>query len=323
MSRAAAPSSILSGNANSDAADRSRPLRGKMIVSYRLVRGGTILMTAHPQWKLGLIDSAWFGSPYEGEAGRREARRIGFDSLDVFVGFDPGRMTGAERGRYVAEVRAAGLPVNSLVCTCLGLSDFNPAVRSYHIERAKSVVDLAAEFRAGNLCFVPGEYMFQQRLLPAETEWKLVVDATHEVGRHAAERGLELAIELLPFEFAFIRTLDDMERLLDAVGLANVKATVDISHFWLMRIPPAALKRLNGRIAQVHVSDCDGVNHGDLPPGRGNTPFGEYMSAIRDAGFAGAASIELEFPPDISQMSDWVAEAYGSTLRELKAVGVH
>ena len=47
------------------------------------------------------------------------------------------------------------------------------------------------------------------------------------------------------------------------------------------------------------------------------------MSAIRDAGFAGAASIELEFPPDISQMRDWVAEAYGSTLRELKAVGVH
>lgn len=280
-------------------------------------------MTAHPEWKLGLINSAWFGSPYEGEAGRREARRIGFDSLDVFVGFDPGRMAAAERSKYVGDVRAAGLPVNSLVCTCLGLSDFNPAVRSYHIERAKSVVDLAAEFRAGNLCFVPGEYMFQRKLLPAEGEWKLVVDATQQVGRRAAERQLELAIELLPFDFAFIRTLEDMERFLDDVGLENVKATVDISHFWLMRIPPAALKRLNGRIAQVHVSDCDGVNHGDLPPGRGNTPFGEYMSAIRDAGFAGAASVELEFPPDISQMRDWVAEAYASTLKEMKAVGVH
>jgi sugar phosphate isomerase/epimerase len=89
-----------------------------------------------------------------------------------------------------------------------------------------------------------------------------------------------------------------------------------------MRIPPAALDRLKRRISQVHVSDCDGVNHGDLPPGRGNTPFGEYFSAIRDAGFAGAASVELEFPPDSSQMRDWVAEAYNSTLREMKAVGV-
>jgi sugar phosphate isomerase/epimerase len=165
--------------------------------------------------------------------------------------------------------------------------------------------------------------MFQHRLLPAESEWKLVVDATQQVGRHAAERRLELAIELLPFEFAFIQTLDDMERFLDDVGLENVKATVDVSHFWLMRIPPAALTRLNGRISQVHISDCDGVNHGDLPPGRGNTPFGEYLSAIRDAGFVGAASVELEFPPDPNQMRDWVAEAYSSTLREMRAVGVH
>jgi D-psicose/D-tagatose/L-ribulose 3-epimerase len=277
----------------------------------------------HPQWKLGLIDSAWFGSQYEGRAGRQEAKKIGFDSLDVFVGFDPGRMIPAERRDYVADVRGADLPINSLVCTCLGLSDFNPSVRSYHIERARNVLDLASEFSARNLCFVPGEYMFQHRLLPAENEWRLVVDATQQVGRHAAERRLELAIELLPFEYAFIKTLDDMERFLDNVGLENVKATVDISHFWLMRIPPAALERLKGRISQVHVSDCDGVNHGDMPPGRGNTPFREYMAAIRDAGFDGAASIELEFPPDANQMRDWVAEAYASTLKEMKAVGVH
>jgi D-psicose/D-tagatose/L-ribulose 3-epimerase len=276
----------------------------------------------YPQWKLGLIDSAWFGSQYEGRPGRQEAKTIGFDSLDLFIGFDPGRMSPADRRDYAADVQGVGLPINSLVCTCLGLSDFNPAVRSYHIERAKSVVDLAAEFSAKNLCFVPGEYMFQRRLVPAEGEWKLVVDATQQVGRRAAESRLELAIELLPFDYAFIRTLDDMERFLDDVGLDNVKATVDISHFWLMRVPPAALKRLKGRIAQVHVSDCDGVNHGDLPPGRGNTPFGEYMSAIRDAGFSGAASVELEFPPDLSKMREWVAEAYTSTLREMRAVGV-
>jgi D-psicose/D-tagatose/L-ribulose 3-epimerase len=280
-------------------------------------------MTVYPEWKLGLIDSAWFGSQYEGQPGRQEAKKIGFDSLDLFIGFDPGRMTPAERRSYVADVRGVELPIISLVCTCLGLSDFNPAVRSYHIERAKNVLDLASEFPSAiNLCFVPGEYMFQHRLLPAESEWKLVVDATQQVGRHAAERRLELAIELLPFEFAFIQTLDNMERFLDDVGLANVKATVDVSHFWLMRIPPAALTRLNGRISQVHISDCDGVNHGDLPPGRGNTPFGEYLSAIRDAGFAGAASVELEFPPDPNQMHDWVAEAYSSTLREMRAVGV-
>jgi len=282
-------------------------------------------MQKNSNWTLGLIDSAWFGSDYEGKRGREEAKRIGFESLDLFVGFDPGKMGKAERQAYITENLSTGLPVISLVCTCLGLSDFNPAIRGYHIERAKNVVDLAADFpTARNLCFVPGEYMFQKKLIPAQGEWGLVVDATLQVGEHAAKRQRELAIELLPFEFAFINSLDTMERFLDAVGLPNVKATVDISHFWLMRIPPAEVaRRLKGRIAHVHMSDCDGIHHGDMPPGRGNTPFGEYLSAIRETGFVGAASIELEFPPDPKGMAAWVAEAHSAALELLKQAKVH
>jgi D-psicose/D-tagatose/L-ribulose 3-epimerase len=257
-------------------------------------------MPQNGNWTLGLIDSAWFGTEYEGRRGREEAKRIGFESLDLFVGFDPGKLSKAERQAYIDENLSTGLPVVSLVCTCLGLSDFNPAIRGYHIERAKNVVDLAADFpTTRNLCFVPGEYMFQKKLIPAKGEWDAVVDATRQVGAHAAARKRELAIELLPFEFSFINSLDTMERFLDEVGLANVKATIDISHFWLMRIPPAEVaRRLKGRVAHVHMSDCDGTHHGDMPPGRGNTPFADYLAAIRETGFVGAASIELEFPPD-------------------------
>ena len=115
-----------------------------------------------------------------------------------------------------------------------------------------------------------------------------------------------------------------MERFLDEIGLVNVKATVDISHFWLMRIPPADLaRRLRNRVAHVHLSDCDGIHHGDMPPGRGNTPFKEYLAAIRDTGFIGAASIELEFPPDPKGMAAWVEEAYVAALQLLKDAGVH
>ena len=276
-------------------------------------------------WTLGLIDSAWFGTEYEGRRGREEAKRIGFESLDLFVGFDPGKLSKAERQAYIDENLSTGLPVVSLVCTCLGLSDFNPAIRGYHIERAKNVVDLAADFpTVRNLCFVPGEYMFQKKLIPPKGEWDAVVDATRQVGAHAATRQRELAIELLPFEFSFINSLDTMERFLDEVGLANVKATIDISHFWLMRIPPAEVaKRLKGRVAHVHMSDCDGTNHGDMPPGRGNTPFADYLAAIRETGFVGAASIELEFPPDPKGMAAWVAEAHGAALQLLKDAQVH
>ena len=77
-------------------------------------------MSKNDNWTLGLIDSAWFGSDYEGKNGREEAKRIGFESLDLFVGFDPGRMSKTNRERYVTENQSAGLPIVSLVCTCLG-----------------------------------------------------------------------------------------------------------------------------------------------------------------------------------------------------------
>ena len=277
------------------------------------------------KWTLGLIDSAWFGSEFEGQRGHEQTKKIGFETMDLFIGFDPGQMSKIEREAYVKSVQRNGVPVVSLVCTCLGLNDFNPSIRGYHISRAKNVVELAAQFpTARNLCFVPGEYMFQKKLLPPSLEWNMVVDATRQVGQLAAENGLELAIELLPFEFAFVNTLDNMVRFLDEVGLDNVKATIDISHFWLQRIPPKDIvRRLKGRVAHVHISDCDGTNHGDLPPGRGNTPFNDYISAIRETSFVGACSVELEFSNDPKGTLAWVTEAHGSTLALLNEAGVH
>ncbi len=281
-------------------------------------------MTNSKTWRLGLIDSAWFDSEFDGQPGRELTKKIGFETMDLFVGFDPGRMSGEERNAYIYGAQSVDLPIVSLVCTCLGLNDFNPAIRSYHIERAKHVVELAAAFStARNLCFVPGEFMFQRKLIPPSQEWALVVDATKQVGQHAAAHGLELAIEMLPFEFAFINSLDSMVRFLDEVDLENVKATIDVSHFWLQRIPPKDIqRRLQGRVAHVHISDCDGTNHGDLPPGRGNTPFVDYLSAIRDTGFVGSVSVELEFSNDPAGMLAWVHKAHDSTRQLLNTCGV-
>jgi sugar phosphate isomerase/epimerase len=275
-------------------------------------------VAADAGWELALIDSAWHGSEYDGAAGLSLARELGYEAVDLFVGFDPGKLDPEERATLIRRPAEAGLPVISVVSTCLGLNDFNPAIRSYHIERACNVLDFGAEFdTVRNLLFVPGEYMFQGKLLPPQREWEAVCDATAQVGRHAAELGLEVAIELLPFEHAFVRTLDDLERLLTAVDLPNVKAAIDISHLWLERIAPEELARFAGRIAQVHVADCDGINHGDLPPGRGTTPFVPYLEALDRAGYRGSASVELEFPPDGVPIRDWVSEARSATAQLL------
>jgi sugar phosphate isomerase/epimerase len=92
-----------------------------------------------------------------------------------------------------------------------------------------------------------------------------------------------------------------------------VKANIDISHMLLSDSPPESLAALKGRAGHVHISDCDGKVHGDLPPGRGVVPFVPYLQAIKDLDFDGAISLELEYAPDPAKIVEWVTEAYTAT----------
>ena len=228
----------------------------------------------------------------------------------------------AAYARVLQDVAEVGLPTPSVVCPAFGLNDFNPSVRRFHVDRARRHVDLIADAGGRNVLFVPGEYLFQHELLPADYEWGLAVEATRAVGEHARARGVELAIEMLPFEFALVRDVDSMVRFLDAVGLENVQACIDCSHLWLVRDDPSSLERLRGRINHVHISDCDGEHHGDLPPGRGNTPLLAILEQLRDLGYDGTVAIELEFSPDPAGMVAWVDEAYTATAELMRRAGV-
>ena len=104
-----------------------------------------------------------------------------------------------------------------------------------------------------------------------------------------------------------------MDRFLKEVNHPAVKANIDISHLLLARDGADKIARLQGRIAHVHLSDCDGKKHGDLPPGRGVVDFPPYLAALGAAGFNGTVSIELEYSPEPGKIVDWVREAYTAT----------
>ena len=55
---------------------------------------------------------------------------------------------------------------------------------------------------------------------------------------------------------------------------------------------------MKGMIGHIHLSDCDGKVHGDMPAGMGVTPIKEYLQAIIDTGYEGTVSIELEYAPE-------------------------
>jgi sugar phosphate isomerase/epimerase len=113
-----------------------------------------------------------------------------------------------------------------------------------------------------------------------------------------------------------------MVRFVDEVGQPAVQANIDVSHLALAHTKPEELRRLKGKAIHVHLSDCDGKVHGDLPPGRGVVEFPPYLQEIKQLGIKGAISIELEYAPRPDQIVDWVREAYDATNRLLQEAGL-
>jgi sugar phosphate isomerase/epimerase len=270
--------------------------------------------------KLGLINSAWAQAGKDTSFGIRMTKEIGFDTIDIFA--DPLDLDVKERRLIKRECDRAGLPIASIACVAVGLIDFNPSVQRFHLQRCRAYLDLAYEYEARNVLLVVGEYIWERQVIPPAEQWRTGVNNVRELGKRAGELGLEIVLELEPFKLSLVNNVDSMVRFLDDVGHPVVKANIDVSHLELSHTRPEELRRLRGKAAHVHISDCDGKVHGDLPPGRGVVNFAPYLQEIKTLDIDGAISIELEYSPEPDKIVDWVREAYQATDRLLRDAGL-
>lgn len=270
--------------------------------------------------KLGLINSAWVQANQSTEFGLRKTKELGFDTVDIFV--DPLDVDVRERRLIKDECDRLDLPIVSIACVALGLIDFNPSVQKFHRERVQHYLDLAYEFQARNVLLVLGEYIWNQEVISPEEQWRTGVQNCRVLGDYAAKLGVQIALELEPFKLSLVNSVDTMVRFIDECDHPSVRANIDISHLLLADVPPAELRRLKGKAIHVHISDCDGKKHGDLPPGRGVVPFEPYLREIKQLDIDGAVSIELEYSPEPDKIVEWVAEAYRETDKRMRAVGL-
>lgn len=270
--------------------------------------------------KLGLINSAFSQVGMDFEEGIRHARQIGFDTIDIFT--EAWGMAEAEK-RVIKEVcQANDLPIVSLPVCSLGVADFNEPVRRFHVDRTKSYVDLASYLGARNVLYVMGEYIWQQEVIAPSDQWKWAVEATREIGEYAEENGVEIVVELEPFKLSLVNNVDLMVRFLKEVDHPAVFANIDVSHVVLAGDPPEAIRKLKGMAHHVHLSDCDGNVHGDLPPGKGIINFAPYMRELAALEIPGVLSIELEYCPQPGQIVQWVRDAYEETARLMNEAGM-
>jgi len=270
--------------------------------------------------ELGMISSTWLDTKIDRLEGIRKAKAIGFDTYDVFE--DPLDLTDAEREEIKQTAAEVGLPIRSVVCVAFGIVDFNPSVRRFTLDRIKAYVDQGAFIGARNVLLVVGEYFWDGEVFPREAIWDLAKDLVRDAGVYAQSKGLEVVLELEPFTEALLKDVDELVRFVREIDHPAVRANADISHLHLSGASFEDVAKLKGLIGHIHLSDCDGKVHGDLPAGLGVTPIKEYLAAIRDTGYDGTVSIELEYSPDPDKIVEWTQQAYDGTAQIMHELGV-
>jgi len=270
--------------------------------------------------KLGIINSAFQQVGMDTATGLKHISRIGFDCVDVFT--EAVGISKQEVSLVAKTCEKLRLPIISLPVVSVGLIDFNEPVRAFHVERTKKYIDLAKAWGAKNVLLVLGEYIWQREVIPPQAQWQWGIDTCRELGDYADKMGVDIALELEPFRLSLLNSVDEMVRFVDECGHPRVRANIDISHLVLSDTSPSEVRKLKGKAIHVHLSDCDGKVHGDLPPGRGVVKFAPYLQAIKELRIDGVVSIELEYSPQPEKIVEWVEEAYRGTAKLMDLVGL-
>ena len=270
--------------------------------------------------KLGIINSAFGQAGVATAIGLQHIARIGFDCVDIFT--EAMTITPEEKRLVLDTCRKNSLPIVSLPVVATGLIDFNEPVRAFHVQRCKAFIDLAAEWDAKNILLVLGEYIWQREVIPPAEQWRWAIETCRILGDYADQKKIDIALELEPFRLSLLNNVTAMARFVDECTHPRVRANIDISHLVLADTSPIDLAKLKGKAIHVHISDCDGKVHGDLPPGRGVIKFEPYLQAIKELDINGTVAIELEYSPDPSHIVEWVEEAYRETARLMDLSGI-
>ena len=216
-----------------------------------------------------------------------------------------------EKRRFIED---NGLVV-SAVCGDLGghgftLADENPA----KIEKSKRIVDLALEIGANIVTTHIGVVPQDEN----SREYTNLQEACNELAAYAYANGAYFALETGP------EPADRLKKFLDSLTTKGVAVNLDPANLVMVTDddPVKAVYTLKDYIVHTHAKDGILIKKtdpkviydffaeggiGDLrldeyfkevPLGKGNVPFDNYLSALEDIGYNGFLTIEREVGPD-------------------------
>ena len=239
--------------------------------------------------ELGMISSTWFGTEVGIEEGIRKAKEIGFDTYDIFE--DPLDIDDADaQDDQGQRARRSACRSARWCCVAFGLVDFNPSVQRSRSTASRRTSTRAPTSAPATCCSSSASTTGTARSSRAEAIWDMA-GATGQASPASTPptKGLEIVLELEPFTEALLKDVDELVRFVKEVDHPAVRANADISHLHLSDASFEDVAELKGLIGHIHLSDCDGKVHGDMPAGHGRdadqgVPPGDRRHRLRGHG---------------------------------------
>jgi sugar phosphate isomerase/epimerase len=255
----------------------------------------------------------------------RWAGRNGFGALEIaceVLADQPAMLNGAlnvarleeEGARSLRNLAAEAGVVISCLTRCLNMLDADPACRQANMDEARRVLDAAAMLNVG----VVSNFVGRDLTRPIEANLPLFEEVFQPLVSDAAARGVRIAIENCPLiggpagdqvqNIAIAPAV--WRRMFEAIP--DLGLNFDPSHLYWMGVDYLAAVREFGRhVFHVHLKDTEVLDEaladgGILTmrprwwrfriPGFGRIDWAAFVSALIEAKYDGALSIEHEDP---------------------------
>ncbi len=242
-----------------------------------------------------------------------EVKALGFDIVDYLT--TPESLEGfftEEVSRSIGEhARAIGLVTGGLVFQSGEWNNPCPDAQARQLELFRKCALTAKAMGCGTIsCIIPGPFGARPNRagspsekratnLPADyswaKDWSLFTTMIAKACDIAAEYGLRIAMECFPGSLC--STPHAMLKLLEDANRPNLGIQLDTAHLMNQHIDVETAIYMLGkdRIFNVHAKDSDGLTRGNLPCGVGFVDYTAVLTALKNIGYTGNVSVEVEF----------------------------
>jgi sugar phosphate isomerase/epimerase len=238
----------------------------------------------------------------------KRAADAGYDAVDFLAAAphaEPREFDGKAREKIRKLAESRGLRINQIATFAPPNSGSYADMEGY-VKGQCERLDFARDVGASHLEVVPG---FKRPHLAAQLTWKWAIEAHKQIVEHGEKIGIPVAVECEPLQPsqrmwgrpmpANVYDLKTLRRFIDEIGSPYCAANLDIGHCNIVaKGNPESIKEdilaLRGRIIGTHCNDNDGVTDLNAVPGKGSCNFEYYLGLLRDMGYSGFVSIELE-----------------------------